>query len=51
MGKNKMKHFDLLVIGGGAAGMVAAITGARNNKRVAIIEKLDKLEKDTEDTI
>ena len=45
MGKNKAKHFDLLVIGGGAAGMVAAIAGARNNKRVAIIEKLDKLGK------
>lgn len=45
MGKNKVKYYDLLVIGGGAAGMVAAITGARNNKRVAIIEKLDKLGK------
>ena len=45
MGKNKAKHIDLLVIGGGAAGMVAAIAGARNNKRVAIIEKLDKLGK------
>ena len=24
MGKNKIKHYDLLVIGGGAAGMVGA---------------------------
>lgn len=45
MGKNKIKHYDLLIIGGGAAGMIAAITAARNNKKVCIIEKLDKLGK------
>lgn len=45
MGKNKNKHYDLLIIGGGAAGMVAAITAARNNKSVCIIEQLDKLGK------
>ena len=33
------------MIGGGAAGMVAAITAARSNKKVCIIEKLDKLGK------
>ncbi len=45
MGKNKTKQFDILVIGGGAAGMVAAITAARKQKSVCILEKLDKLGK------
>ncbi len=45
MGKNKNKQFDVLIIGGGAAGMMAAITAARNEKKVCIIEKLDKLGK------
>lgn len=45
MGKNKNKQFDLLVIGGGASGMMAAITAARKQQRVCIIEKLDKLGK------
>lgn len=42
MGKNTTKHFDLLVVGAGASGMMAAITAARENKKVCIIEKLDK---------
>ena len=45
MGKNKKKQFDILVIGGGAAGMMAAITAARNNQTVCILERLDKLGK------
>lgn len=45
MGKNRNKQFDLLIIGGGASGMIAAITAARNNQTVCIIEKLDKLGK------
>ena len=45
MGKNKEKQFDLLIIGGGAAGMMAAITSAREGQKVCIIEKLDKLGK------
>lgn len=45
MSKNKKVQFDLLIIGGGAAGMTAAITAARNQKRVCIIEKMDKLGK------
>ncbi len=45
MGKNKQKQFDVLIIGGGAAGMMAAITSARAGKKVCIIEKLDKLGK------
>ncbi len=36
---------DVVIIGGGAAGMVAAITAARKNKKVTIIEKNDKLGK------
>lgn len=42
MGKNKNTQWDLVVIGAGASGMMAAITAARENKKVCIIEKLDK---------
>lgn len=42
MGKNTNKQYDLVVIGAGASGMMAAITAARENKKVCIIEKLDK---------
>ena len=35
--------FDLVVIGGGAAGMCAAITAARDNKKVLLLEKLSQL--------
>ena len=42
MGKNTNKQYDLVVIGAGASGMMAAITAARANKKVCIIEKLDK---------
>lgn len=42
MGKNISKQWDLVVVGAGASGMMAAITAARENKKVCIIEKLDK---------
>ncbi len=42
MGKNTNKTWDLLVIGAGASGMMAAITAARAGKAVCILEKLDK---------
>ena len=45
MGKNTNKRYDLLVIGAGASGMMAAIIAARENKKVSIIEKLDKVGK------
>ncbi len=35
--------YDICIIGGGAAGMCAAITAARQNKKVIIIEKNTKL--------
>ena len=34
-----MKHYDIVIIGGGPAGMTAAIYAARAGKNVAIIEK------------
>ena len=34
--------FDVVVIGAGAAGFMAAITAARNGKKVAIIEHKDR---------
>ena len=42
MGKNTNKQWDLVVIGAGAAGMMSAITAARDNKKVCILERLDK---------
>ena len=45
MGKNTNRQYDLVVIGAGASGMMAAITAAREDKKVCIIEKLDKLGK------
>lgn len=42
MGKNTNKQYDLVVIGAGASGMMAAISAARENKSVCVIEKLDK---------
>ena len=41
MGKNTNKQYDLLIIGAGAAGMMAAITAARQ-KKVCILEKQNK---------
>ncbi len=35
--------YDVVVIGAGAAGMMSAITAARNNKKVLILEKLSKV--------
>lgn len=34
--------FDVIVVGAGAAGLMAAGTAARNGKRVLLIEKMDK---------
>lgn len=38
-----MNNYDLIVIGGGAAGMCAAIKAARDGKSVLLLEKLSKL--------
>lgn len=37
------KYFDCIVIGGGAAGLMAAITAARQHMNVAVIEHTSKL--------
>ena len=42
MGKNRSQNWDIIIIGAGASGMVAAITAARRGKRVAVIERMDK---------
>ena len=42
MGKNTNKRYDLVVIGAGASGMMAAITATRAKQTVCVIEKLDK---------
>lgn len=38
-----MKKYDVIIIGSGAAGMLAAITAARGGKKVLLLEKLSKL--------
>ncbi len=38
-----MQAYTLIVIGSGAAGMMAAITAARNGKKVLLHEKLSKI--------
>ena len=38
-----MKQYDVIVVGSGAAGMIAAITSARRGKSVLLLEKLSKL--------
>lgn len=44
MGKASVKHFDICIIGGGAAGLVASIKAAQQNPSfsVAIIEKMEE---------
>lgn len=37
--------YDIIVVGGGPAGMMAAITAAKNRKRVILLEKNEKLGK------
>lgn len=39
---NNHSTWDILVVGAGASGMMAAITAARRGKRVAVIEQMDK---------
>lgn len=42
--KNAMQSsFDVIVVGAGAAGIMAAITAARQGKRVLLLEKLSKI--------
>jgi predicted flavoprotein YhiN len=35
--------YDLIVIGAGAAGLIAAITAARRGKKTLVVEKLPKI--------
>lgn len=38
----EIKEYDLIVVGGGAAGLMAAGTAAFNGKRVILLEKMEK---------
>ncbi len=40
-----MENYDVIVIGGGPAGMFAAITAAKNGRRVLLLERNDRLGK------
>lgn len=40
-----MKRYDVIVVGGGAAGIIAAITAARNNAGVLILEHMEDIGK------
>ena len=39
----QLRHIDIAVVGGGAAGMVSAIAAANNRKRVVVFERGPKL--------
>lgn len=43
-----MKNFDVLVIGGGAAGLFCALTAGRRGRRVAVVEHNDRVGKKIE---
>lgn len=43
--KEIMAHYDVIVIGGGAAGLMAAITAKRKGQSVLVCEKMPKLGK------
>ena len=40
--RNKMKNPDILVVGGGASGLIAAITAARRGASVTVLERSKK---------
>ena len=40
---NSKKIYDVIIIGAGAAGMIAAITAARDDKKVLLLEKLPQI--------
>lgn len=40
---NSQKMYDLIVVGAGAAGMMAAIIAARDDKKVLVLEKLQQI--------
>ena len=42
-----MKAKNVIIVGGGASGLVAAISAARNGANVTIIEQKDRLGKRT----
>ena len=42
---NELKEYDVIVVGGGAAGMMAAISAAKEGAEVALVEKNEKLGK------
>ena len=39
----EVRHFDLVVIGSGPAGETAAMQASKLKKRVALVERLDRL--------
>ena len=41
--KEKDRVFDVIVIGGGPAGIMASISAAKENKSVLLLEKLSKI--------
>lgn len=40
---NEIKHYDVIVVGGGVAGVAAAVQAARVGKQVLLVEKAQKL--------
>ena len=40
--QTEKREYDVIVVGAGAAGLMAAGTAARNGKRVLLLEKMEK---------
>ena len=38
--------YDVIIVGAGASGMMAAITAASHHKKVLLLERMDKLGKE-----
>ena len=43
--KNSTSHYDVIVIGAGASGLICAFTAARRGLRVLVLEKANKIGK------
>ena len=43
--KTSYQHYDVIIIGGGAAGLLCAMTAAKRGRSVLVLEKSNKIGK------